>query len=88
MFTGMSDQVGSWLDELERTPAFYFDAITQLEMAGWSRGRVTLVGDAGVLRSLPSAAARALRCTVRMSWRTEMARAGGDYAAAFASYER
>ena len=32
---------------LGRTPTFYFDAITQLEMSTWSRGRVTLVGDAG-----------------------------------------
>ena len=34
-------------DELDRTPAFYFDSITQLRMDTWSRGRVTLVGDAG-----------------------------------------
>ena len=27
---GMSAEVDRWLDEVERTPAFYFDAITQL----------------------------------------------------------
>ncbi|WP_435846810.1 hypothetical protein [Streptomyces griseofuscus] len=36
-----------WLDELDRTPAFCFDSITQLRMDTWSRGRATLVGDAG-----------------------------------------
>ena len=35
------------LQEVEHTPTFYFDAITQLELTSWSRGRVTLVGDAG-----------------------------------------
>ena len=40
-------EVDRWLDELDRTPAFYFDSITQLRMDTWSRGRVTLVGDAG-----------------------------------------
>ncbi|MGJ6122163.1 FAD-dependent monooxygenase [Mycolicibacterium sp. Y3] len=46
-FTGVSGEVDTWLAEVERTPAFYFDAITQLEMTTWSKGRVTLVGDAG-----------------------------------------
>ena len=43
----MAGEVDRWLADLERTPAFYFDAITQLQMTSWSRGRVTLVGDAG-----------------------------------------
>ena len=46
-FAGIPAEVDTWLDEVGRTPTFYFDAITQLEMAEWSRGRVTLVGDAG-----------------------------------------
>ncbi|GAA2859621.1 hypothetical protein GCM10020220_055960 [Nonomuraea rubra] len=46
-FKGMHPEVERWLDELDRTPAFYFDSITQLRMDTWSRGRVTLVGDAG-----------------------------------------
>jgi 2-polyprenyl-6-methoxyphenol hydroxylase-like FAD-dependent oxidoreductase len=46
-FAGLAPEVDRWLDELDRTPAFYFDAITQLRLTTWSRGRVTLVGDAG-----------------------------------------
>lgn len=88
MFTGMSDQVDSWLDELERTPAFYFDAITQLEMAGWSRGRVTLVGDAGYCPGPAVGGSTSLAVYGAYVLADEMARAGGDYAAAFASYER
>jgi hypothetical protein len=41
-FAGMHPEVDRWLDELDRTPAFYFDSITQLRMDTWSRERVTL----------------------------------------------
>jgi 2-polyprenyl-6-methoxyphenol hydroxylase-like FAD-dependent oxidoreductase len=40
-------EVPRLMEELDRTPAFYFDSITQLRLDTWSRGRVTLVGDAG-----------------------------------------
>ncbi|MEV4084542.1 FAD-dependent monooxygenase, partial [Nonomuraea fuscirosea] len=46
-FEGLHAEVDRWLDELDDTPAFYFDSITQVRMDTWSRGRVTLVGDAG-----------------------------------------
>ena len=46
-FGGMGDEVDGWLAEADDTPAFYFDAITQLQLSTWSKGRVTLVGDAG-----------------------------------------
>ena len=42
-FSGMDTVVDRWLEEVERTPTFSFDAITQLEMTTWSSGRVTLV---------------------------------------------
>ena len=46
-FAGMHPQVAGWLAEMDRTPAFYFDSITQLRLDIWSRRRVPLVGDAG-----------------------------------------
>lgn len=46
-FADMGGELPRMLAELGRTPAFYFDSITQLRMDGWSRGRVTLAGDAG-----------------------------------------
>ncbi|MEE1743410.1 hypothetical protein [Streptomyces sp. JV184] len=36
-FAGMHTQVDRWLDELDRTPAFYFDSITQLRKDTWSQ---------------------------------------------------
>ncbi len=35
------------LDALDDSPDFYFDSIKQIHMDRWSRGRVTLLGDAG-----------------------------------------
>ncbi|MFG1626074.1 hypothetical protein [Kribbella sp. NPDC049227] len=46
-FVGMHPEVDRWQAELDRTPVFYFDSVIQLRMDSWSRGRVTLVGDAG-----------------------------------------
>lgn len=43
---GMHPQVDRWPGEIDRTAAFYLDAITQRRLGNWSRPRVTLVGDA------------------------------------------
>lgn len=87
-FAGMSAQADTWLDELERTPSFYFDAITQLEMTTWSRGRVTLVGDAGYCPGPAVGGSTSLAVYGAYVLAGELARSGGDYPAAFAAYER
>lgn len=87
-FTGRSDQVDIWLDELGHTPTFYFDAITQLEMGEWSRGRVTLVGDAGYCPGPAVGGSASLAVYGAYVLACELTRAGGDHAAAFAAYER
>lgn len=86
-FTGMASEVDGWLDQLDDSPAFYFDAITQLELNGWSRGRVTLVGDAGYCPGPAVGGSTSLAVVGAYVLAGELARAGGDYAAAFASYE-
>jgi 2-polyprenyl-6-methoxyphenol hydroxylase-like FAD-dependent oxidoreductase len=59
-YAGMGGEVPRLMAELDRTPAFYFDSITQIHMGTWSRGRVSLVGDAArdrrsvVVRAWPS----------------------------------
>jgi 2-polyprenyl-6-methoxyphenol hydroxylase-like FAD-dependent oxidoreductase len=87
-FGGMPAEVGRWLGELERTPAFYFDAITQLEMTTWSQGRVTLVGDAGYCPGPAVGGSTTLAVYGAYVLAGELARAGGDHTAAFAAYER
>ena len=73
--------------EVEHTPTFYFDAITQLELTSWSRGRVTLVGDAGYCPGPAVGGSTSLAVYGAYVLAGEIAKAGGDPAAAFAGYE-
>ena len=87
-FAGLAAEVDRWLDERDRTPAFYFDAITQLRLTTWSRGRVTLVGDAGYCPGPAVGGSTSLAVVGAYVLAGEMERAGGDYPAAFAAYEQ
>ncbi|TDE59063.1 FAD-dependent oxidoreductase [Nonomuraea mesophila] len=87
-FEGMHPEVDRWLDELDRTPAFYFDSITQLRMDTWSRGRVTLVGDAGYCPGPAVGGSTSLAVVGAYVLAGELARAGGDHERAFPAYER
>lgn len=87
-FAGMPAEVDRWLREVEHTPAFYFDAVTQLELTSWSRGRVTLVGDAGYCPGPAVGGSTSLAVYGAYVLAGEIAIAGGDHVAAFARYER
>jgi 2-polyprenyl-6-methoxyphenol hydroxylase-like FAD-dependent oxidoreductase len=87
-FTGMDPQVDRWLDELDRTPTFYFDSITQLQLDTWSSGRVTLVGDAGYCPGPAVGGSTSLAVLGAYVVAGELARAHGDHVRAFAAYER
>ena len=87
-FFGMHPSVDGWLDELEHTSAFYFDSITQLQLDTWSRGRVTLVGDAGYCPGPAVGGSTSLSVLGAYVLAGELAQADGDYARAFASYEQ
>jgi 2-polyprenyl-6-methoxyphenol hydroxylase-like FAD-dependent oxidoreductase len=87
-FGGMDPTVDGWLEELDRTPTFYFDSITQLQLDTWSRGRVTLVGDAGYCPGPAVGGSTSLSVLGAYVLAGELAQAGGDYERAFAAYER
>ncbi len=87
-FAGMAPRVDGWLEQLDDTPAFYFDSITQLQLDSWSRGRVTLVGDAGYCPGPAVGGSTSLAVVGAYILAGELARAGGDHAAAFAAYEK
>ncbi len=87
-FAGMHATVDGWLDELDRTPTFYFDSITQLRLDTWSRGRVTLVGDAGYCPGPAVGGSTSIAVLGAYVLAGELAQARGDYAQAFAAYER
>jgi 2-polyprenyl-6-methoxyphenol hydroxylase-like FAD-dependent oxidoreductase len=87
-FSGMHPTIDGWLEELDRTPTFYFDSITQLQLQTWSRGRVTLVGDAGYCPGPAVGGSTSLSVLGAYVLAGELAQADGDYARAFASYEQ
>ena len=87
-FEGLHPDVDRWLAELDRTPAFYFDSITQLHMDTWSRGRVTLVGDAGYCPGPAVGGSTTLAIVGAYVLAGELARADGDHEYAFPAYER
>jgi 2-polyprenyl-6-methoxyphenol hydroxylase-like FAD-dependent oxidoreductase len=87
-FAGMHPQVDGWLGELDRTPAFYFDSITQLQLDTWSRGRVTLVGDAGYCPAPAVGGSTSLAVLGAYVLAGELAQARGDHMRAFAAYEQ
>ncbi len=87
-FAGKHAMVDGWLDELDRTPTFYFDSITQLQLDTWSRGRVTLVGDAGYCPGPAVGGSTSIAVLGAYVLAGELAQANGDHAQAFAVYER
>ncbi|GLY89510.1 FAD-dependent monooxygenase [Actinoallomurus iriomotensis] len=87
-FAGMHPDVDGRLAELDRTPAFYFDSITQLRMDTWSRGRVTLAGDAGYCPGPAVGGSTSLAVLGAYVLAGELAEARGDHERAFPAYER
>ncbi|MCE7001875.1 FAD-dependent monooxygenase [Kibdelosporangium philippinense] len=87
-FQRLHPEVSRWLEELDRSPAFYFDSITQLKLETWSRGRVTLVGDAGYCPGPAVGGSTSLAVVGAYVLAGELATAKGDYERAFTAYER
>jgi len=79
------------LDALDATGELYFDRVSQIRMNPeqglWTRGRVTLIGDAASCVSLLAGQGTALAMIAAYILAGELHRAGGDYAKAFARYQ-
>lgn len=87
-FAGLGWEVPRLLgEELDNTPAFYFDSITQLRMDGWSRGRVSLAGDAGYCPGPAVGGSTSLAVVGAYVLAGELAEARGDHTRAFPAYE-
>ncbi|UOX91589.1 FAD-dependent monooxygenase [Amycolatopsis sp. FBCC-B4732] len=87
-YAGMHPQVDEWLAGLDGPGPFYFDSITQLRLDTWSRGRVTLVGDAGYCPGPAVGGSTSLAVLGAYVLAGELAAAGGDHERAFAAYEQ
>jgi 2-polyprenyl-6-methoxyphenol hydroxylase-like FAD-dependent oxidoreductase len=70
------------------TETFYFDSITQLQLDTWSRGRVTLVGDAAYCPGPAVGGSTSLAVLGAYVLAGELAAAGGDHGRAYPAYER
>lgn len=87
-YRGMDWEVPRLLAMLEEAPAFYFDSVTQLQMASWSRGRVTLAGDAGYCPGPAVGGSTTLAVVGAHALAGELAAAGGDHVRGFKAYEQ
>jgi 2-polyprenyl-6-methoxyphenol hydroxylase-like FAD-dependent oxidoreductase len=86
-FAGAGWQVPRILDAMADAPDFYFDAVCQVHVDGWSRGRVVLLGDAGYSPSPLTGLGTSLALVGGYLLAGELARADGDHATAFPAYE-
>ena len=79
------------LDALDGSRDFYFDRVSQIHMPPgpglWTRGRVTLVGDAAFCVSLLAGQGSALAMVAAYVLAGELHRSNGDYAGAFRRYQ-
>ena len=84
--------IGKWecariLGELDRAQHLYFDHVSQIKMAAWSRGRVALLGDAAFCVSLMAGQGAALAMTAAYVLAGELAKAAGRHEEAFGNCE-
>ena len=76
------------LEHLWDAPDFHFDTMAQIRLDSWSRGRVTLVGDAGYCASPASGQGTSMALVGAYVLAGELKVAEGDHETAFAAYER
>ncbi len=80
------------LRALDQVNSIYFDRVSQIRMApqegSWTRGRVTLLGDAAFCVSLLAGQGTALAMVAAYILAGELHRANGDYASACIRYQQ
>ncbi|HTJ38229.1 MAG TPA: FAD-dependent monooxygenase [Dactylosporangium sp.] len=87
MVDGLGWEVPRLMGHLDTADDFYFDSISQIRLDSWSRGPVTLVGDAGYGPGPAVGGGTSLAVVGAYVLATELAAAGGDPAVAFPAYE-
>ncbi|MEO7048599.1 MAG: FAD-dependent monooxygenase [Ferruginibacter sp.] len=76
------------LSKIDNTSDFYFDSISQIIMEKWSKGRITLVGDACDCPSLLSGKGSTLAMVGAYILAGELKESNGNYKTAFEQYEK
>lgn len=83
---GREWETAAILDAMPQAQTFYFDAVSQVRMPSWTRGRVALVGDAAACPSFLAGQGSALAMVESYTLAAELCRCA-DHTAAFAGYE-
>ncbi|WP_367606816.1 tetracycline destructase [Legionella sp. W05-934-2] len=79
-------EVQNILQRMPDSDDFYFDAITQVKMPSWTKGRIALVGDAGYCASPLSGQGNNLAFVGAYILAGELKAANGNYIQAFTRY--
>jgi 2-polyprenyl-6-methoxyphenol hydroxylase-like FAD-dependent oxidoreductase len=87
VYAGDGGEVPRLLAELDHAQDLYFDSISQVIMNEWSRGRVTLVGDAGYSPGPAVGGGTTIAMVGAYVLAGELSRAGGDPAVALPRYD-
>ncbi|GAB1640455.1 FAD-dependent monooxygenase [Krasilnikovia sp. MM14-A1259] len=87
-FAGVGWRVPAMLAAMPDADDFYFDSICQVHTADWSRGRVTLLGDAGYCASPLSGLGTSLALVGAYVLAGELATTGGEHGRAFGRYQQ
>ena len=87
VFAGESWEVPRLLAEMGGADDFYFDSISQIRMASWSTGRVTLVGDAGYSPGPAVGGGTSLAFIGAYVLAGELCAAGGEHVAGLRGYQ-
>ncbi len=76
------------LNRMPESDDFYFDAITQVKMNSWTKGRIALIGDAGYCASPLSGQGNNLAFVGAYILAGELKAANGNYIQAFTRYNK
>ena len=87
-FAGDGWEVPRLLAAMRTADDLFFDSVSQIRMSSWTKGRVTLVGDAGYAPSFLSGQGSSLAVVGAYQLAAALAAAGGDHRMAFPAYER
>lgn len=86
-FAGVGWRVPAMLEAMWDAPDFYFDTLCQVHVEKWSRGRVTLLGDAGYCGSPLAGLGTSMALVGAYVLAGELAAARGDHEVAFVRYQ-
>jgi 2-polyprenyl-6-methoxyphenol hydroxylase-like FAD-dependent oxidoreductase len=81
-------EVPEILQRLEACDDLYFDSVSQIRMAAWSKGRVVLVGDAAYCPSLLAGEGAGFALADAYLLAGELQRVSEDYVLAYRAYEQ